>query len=140
MVAPQTIVGDFDGSGKLEVAVEPWYNVQVFDLATGALKYTAQFTPDGAESGRGYGWFGAFDLNGVGKQQFVALGDFQNFIAVMGWNNGQLVKLWDHSIEAHLDDRKTVHVPGALRQPGCSRSLPASPWARKWREPPIPAG
>ncbi len=110
---PQTIVGDFDGDGRLEVAVEPWYNVQVFDLLTGALKYTAQFTPEGAQSGRGYGWFGAFDLNGDGKQEFVALGDFQNLIAVMGWKNGQLVKLWDHLIEAHLDDHRTVHVPGA---------------------------
>src|SRR5207249_1772742 len=35
---PQTIVGDFDGDGRLDVAVEPWGNVQVFDLLTGALK------------------------------------------------------------------------------------------------------
>ena len=38
------------------------------------------------------------------------LGTFQNFIAVMGWKNGQLVKLWDHLIEASVEARQTVHV------------------------------
>jgi len=108
-----TIVGDFDGNGRLEVAAQPWYNVQVYDLLTGQVKASAQFTPAGAESGRGYGWFGAYDLNGGGVEELVSLGDFQNLIAVMGWQNGQLVKLWDHLIEASVEARQTVHVPGA---------------------------
>ena len=110
---PTTIVGDFDGDGRLEVAVEPWYNLMIYDLLTGALKQSAQFTPAGAESGRGYGWLGAFDLNGDGAQEFVVLGDLQNIMAVMGWSNGKLVKLWDHLIEASIENRQTIIVPGA---------------------------
>ena len=114
LFAAQTIVGDFDGDGRLEVAVEPWYNMQVYDLLTGQMKTSAQFTPQGAESGRGYGWSGAVDLNGDGTRELIALGTFQNFIAVMGWQNGQLVKLWDHLIEASVEARRTVHVSGAF--------------------------
>ncbi|MEQ1949718.1 MAG: VCBS repeat-containing protein, partial [Bryobacteraceae bacterium] len=108
-----TIVGDFDNDGRLDVAAEPWDNIQVYDLLNGQMKTTAQFKPSGAESGRGYGWLGAFDLNGNGTQEIIALGTFQNMIAVMGWQNGNLVKLWDHLIEASTSARQTVHVTGA---------------------------
>jgi uncharacterized protein (TIGR03437 family) len=107
------VVGDFLGNGRLQVAVEPWYKLMLYDVLTGQLIDSAQFTPAGAESGRGYGWLGAFDLNSDGNQEFVVLGDFQNFLAVMGWQNGHLAKLWDHQIEASVSARQTIHVPGA---------------------------
>ncbi len=107
---PNTIVGDFDHDGRLEVAMEPWWNIQVYDLQTGALKTSARAVPDDVLTGREYGWLGAYDLNGDGTQEFVALGLFENFIAVMGWKDGQLVKLWDHTIEILHDLAQTIHA------------------------------
>src|SRR5579871_985729 len=105
-----TIVGDFDHDGRLEVAAQPWYDIQVYDLLTGTPKTSARAVPDNVLTGRQYGWLGAYDLNGDGTQEFVALGLFENFIAVMGWQNGQLVKLWDHTIEIVHDLAQTIHA------------------------------
>src|SRR5579872_3406744 len=110
MFVPQTIVGDFDHDGKLEVAVQPWYNIQVYDLLTGTLKTSARATPDNVLTGRQYGWLGAYDLNGDGTQELIAIGLFENFISVMGWQKGQLVKLWDHTIEIVHDLAQTIHA------------------------------
>ncbi|HLK63714.1 MAG TPA: hypothetical protein VKU19_09755 [Bryobacteraceae bacterium] len=110
MFVAQTIVGDFDHDGKLEVAAEPWYDLQVYDLLTGALKTSAQAIPDNVLTGREYGWLGAYDLNGDGMQEFVAIGLFENFISVMGWKDGQLIKLWDHTIEIVHDLAQTIHA------------------------------
>jgi len=57
----------------------------VLDFATGTLKYKCRFTPDGTESGRGYGWFIAQDLNGDGKKELIVHSDMENQIKVLGW-------------------------------------------------------
>ncbi len=109
LFSPNTIVGDFDGDGKLEVAMEPWWNINVYDLLTGTPKTSARASPNDVLTGREYGWLGAYDLNGGGVEEFVVIGLFENFLAVMGWQNGQLVKLWDHTIEIVHDLAKTIH-------------------------------
>ncbi|MCC6361945.1 MAG: VCBS repeat-containing protein [Bryobacterales bacterium] len=109
LFAPQTIVGDFDHDGRLEVAVQPWWNIQVYDLLTGALKTSARAVPSNILTGRQYGWHGAFDINGDGTQEIIAIGLFENFVSVMGWKDGQLVKLWDHTMEVVHDLNQTIH-------------------------------
>ena len=109
---PNPIVGDFGHDGALEIAVTPWHDMYLFDLKTGAFKQKASFDVTGSASGRPYGWFGAKDLDGDGKSEFVILGDFENKIAVMGWSGGTIVKLWEHLIERGIDSKKTVHHPG----------------------------
>lgn len=39
------------------------------------------------------------------------LGTFEQYLAVMGWQNGQLVKLWDHTIERSFYFAQTIHSP-----------------------------
>ncbi len=108
------IVGDFDGDRRDDIAVLSWYDLHLFDLSTGTPKGSARFSPSDVESGRGYGWFGALDVDRDGRDEFIVLGDFQNFISVIGWDqSNQLVKLWDHTIESALINKATVHRPGA---------------------------
>jgi len=108
---PQTIVGDFDGKGRLEVAAQPLSRVNVYDLLTGNFITSGKTTPSDVLTGRGYGWLGAYDLDGNGTQELINLGTYENYIAVMGWQNGQLVKLWDHTIEDVYYSAKTLHSP-----------------------------
>lgn len=96
------IVGDFDNDGELEVAVSAWYQFYVLDLQTGQLEQTGEFLDPqafGIATGRSYGWFGALDLDGNPRDEFVILGDFEHFIAVYGWDNGNLTELWKHRIQ-----------------------------------------
>jgi len=102
------IVGDFDNDGNLEVAITPWYEVWVLDMATGKLKAKARYTPDGAESGRAYGWFGAFDIDKDGKQEFIILSDSENHMEVVGWKDGRLERLWGRLIERGVDRKQTA--------------------------------
>ncbi|QEH31770.1 FG-GAP repeat protein [Aquisphaera giovannonii] len=108
------ITGDFDGDGRSDVAVTPWYDLWVFDLRTGAFKSKARFMPEGSESGRAYGWLGAADFDGDGRQEFVVLGDFENFLAVLGWKDGTLAPLWSRLIERGIAMKKTILRTGAL--------------------------
>ena len=109
---PNTIVGDFDNDERLEVAVTPWYEVKIFDLKTGELDHQARFSPEGAESGRGYGLLKAVDLDRDGDSEFIVMSGFQNMAAVLGWENGQFVTKWRHLIEAKISNRRTMHVYG----------------------------
>ena len=114
----EPLVGDFDRDGEPEVAVLPWYDVQVLDLATGALEATGNYKtdvydPDDPTTGRAYGFFGAYDLGGDDRSEFVIMGDFQMFVSVLGWRDGGLVELWDHQIEAGTKLNKAVHETGA---------------------------
>ena len=110
---PNVLAGDFDHDGKLEVAFTPWYDLLVLDMATGKLKDKCRFSPPGAESGRAYGYLGAFDLDGDGKQEFVLLPDFENQMAVLGWRDGKLQVLWNRLIERGIGNKKTLFRPGA---------------------------
>lgn len=96
------IVGDFDIDGELEVAVSAWYQFFLLDLQTGQLEQSATFRDPqapGIATGRSYGWFGALDLDGNPRDEFVILGDFEHFIAVYGWENDNLTELWKRRIQ-----------------------------------------
>ena len=106
------IVGDFDADGVLETAIVPWYDLVVLDLATGSAKYQARFKPEEAQSGRAYGWLGAFDVDQCGRSEFVILADFENHIEVMGWEEGKLTRLWYRLVERGITRKTTVLHPG----------------------------
>ena len=108
----QPIIGDFEHNGRLEVAAQPFFDIRVYDLLTGTLKSSARVTPDDVLTGREYGWVGAYDLNGDGTQEIVSIGTVEKYIAVMGWQNGQLVKLWDHTIEILHQLAQTIQWAG----------------------------
>jgi hypothetical protein len=109
------ITGDFDNDGQLEVALTPWTNLYTLNMANGQIEKTATFKPPANESGRPYGWLGAYDLTGDGREEFILMGDFQDFIAVMGWNaSGNIVKLWEHVFDPRLANKQTSHRPMAF--------------------------
>ena len=112
---PNVIVDDFDNDGQLETALTPWNDLYILDVATGQVEETVQFKPPANESGRPYGWLGAYDLTGDGREEFILMGDFQDFITVIGWDvNNNLTKLWEHVFDARLADKQTTHRPGAF--------------------------
>jgi hypothetical protein len=112
---PNLIVGDFDNDGTNEVALVPWNNLYVLNIMTGVVERTGLFKPAANESGRGYGWLGAYDLTGDGREEFIVMGDFQDFITVLGWNgSGNLVQLWTHVFDPRLSGKQTAHRPGAF--------------------------
>lgn len=112
LYSANAIVGDFDSDGELEVALVPWYDLWVLDLKSGKLETKCRFTPPGAESGRAYGWLGAFDLDGDGKQEFIVIGDFENQIDILCWKGGQLHVLWQRLIERGITRKETALHPG----------------------------
>lgn len=112
---PNLIVGDFDNDGTNEVALTPWNNIYVLNVNTGQVEKTGSFKPPANESGRAYGWFGAYDLTGDGREEFIVMGDFQDFVSVVGWDgSGNLVRLWDHPFDPRLAGKQTTHRPGAF--------------------------
>ena len=57
LYAANPITGDFDGDGRLEVAVTPWYDLRCSDLATGRLKAKRDYSPAVRRAvGRMAGW------------------------------------------------------------------------------------
>ena len=95
----EPIFGDFDGDGRNEIALLPWYRLFLLDAATGKLKTTGRFlAEDGHEipglGGRAYGWHGAVDVDHDGRKEFVIIEDFIRYAAVLGWRDGHLQRLW----------------------------------------------
>ncbi|MDP7018057.1 MAG: PQQ-binding-like beta-propeller repeat protein [Pirellulaceae bacterium] len=106
------IVGDFDNDQRLEVAVVPHDNLLVFDVTSGEEKYRARFTPEGASSGRSYGYLGGHDLDDDGRHEFVMISTFESHIDVLGWKDGKLQALWSRVVEAGINRKETIlHVP-----------------------------
>lgn len=96
----EPIAGDFDGDGRTEIALLPWYEMFVLDAATGREKERCRFlAQDGSEipghGGRAYGWFGAHDVDGDGQTEFVIIEDFIRYAAVLGRDgDGKLQRRW----------------------------------------------
>jgi len=112
---PNLIVGDFDNDGGLDVALTPWNDLYVLDMATGQTKKVVTFKPAANSSGRPYGWLGAYDVTGDGREEFFVIGDFQDFISVLTWDsNGNLTKMWEYVFDPRLAGKQTIHRPGAF--------------------------
>ena len=97
------IAGDFDGDGALEIAFLPWNDLILLDASTGRVKYRCRFT-----EGRSYGFFGAYDLDGDGKSEFVVQADFCKHVEVLGFKDGKLSLLWQKNIELDISNPKRV--------------------------------
>jgi len=108
LYAANAICGRFSGSGAMEIAIVPWYDLWLLDAATGRTLHRCRFTPEGAESGRAYGWLGAHDLDGDGRSEFVVIGDFENFVSVIGWRDGKLARLWTRLFERGIAAKRTI--------------------------------
>jgi outer membrane protein assembly factor BamB len=100
---PYPIVDDFDGDGRPEVAVLPWYKLQIYDARTGKLKDECRFA-----EGRSYGFLGAYDLDGDGKKELLVMGDFAKHVDVLGYRKGRLSLFWQQKIEPDLLNTKKI--------------------------------
>ncbi|MFY8351099.1 Ig-like domain-containing protein [Pseudoalteromonas sp. SSM20] len=113
----QLIVGDFDNDGELEGAALGWYEVYIINMKTGKIEATGVFSQDeerndGKTTGRAYGWFGARNIDSDPELEFVILGDFEMFVSVLDWQEGQLIEKWDYQIEAGTFINKAKHDTG----------------------------
>jgi putative pyrroloquinoline-quinone binding quinoprotein len=95
----EPIFGDFDGDGRNEVALLPWWRLNVLDAETGRIKEQAAYLAEDESEipglgGRAYGWFGAMDIDGDGETEFVIIEDFIRYAAVLKRQGGQLRRLW----------------------------------------------
>ena len=107
LFSPQPLVGDFDGDGSAEIAILPWKELRVLDGRTGRVKDHCTFT-----DGRIYGFFGVYDLDGDGSQEFVVQADFAKHVNVLGYRNGKLTLLWRREIELDISNpQKVLRVP-----------------------------
>lgn len=89
--------------GHLEVAVLPWYALNIYDARTGQLKDTCQFT-----KGRSYGYFGVYDFDGDGNKEFLVMADFSKHVDVLGYREGKLQLFWKHEIELDISNPKKI--------------------------------
>ena len=111
-VTMEVIVGDFDDDGDLEIAGMVWFDLLVFDLATGNIEHRIPFFNAGSETGRGYGWFGAYDVTGDNKKEIIQLATLESHLDVFSWSGSTLYKVWGRVIEAGVYGKKTQLIPG----------------------------
>ena len=97
------MVDDYDGDGKPELVIRPWYELVLLDPTKGTIKDRCRFT-----EGRSYGLYTADDLNGDGKREFVVLADFAKHIDVLGYRGGKLSLLWQKNIELDISNPQKV--------------------------------
>ena len=93
----EPIFGDFDHDGRTEIACLPWYKLNILDAATGEIEEQGHFMHEDENpgvGGRAYGWFGAFDVDNSGKDEFIVLDDFTKHMEVLAWKDGTLQRLW----------------------------------------------
>lgn len=97
------LVGDFDGDGKLEIALLPWYELLLLDAATGQVKDRCKFT-----EGRSYGHFSAWDMDGDGHSEFLVQSDFAKHVDVLGWRAGKLALLWRRDCADNISNPQKI--------------------------------
>ena len=103
---PSPLVGDFDADGQQEIAVLPWSELQIYNAQTGEIEDRNRFTE--YNQARNYGFFGVFDLDADGKQEFLVLADLSKHINVLGYREGRLELLWRYEIELEVSDPQKV--------------------------------
>ena len=97
------MVGDYDRDGTPELMIRPWYELVILDPRTGKVKDRCRFT-----QGRSYGLYGAHDLDGDGKMEFVVLADFAKHVDVLGYRQGKLSLLWKKDVELDISDPQKI--------------------------------
>ena len=104
---PMPMVGDFDGDGRLEIAVLPFHELLLFEARTGEIKDRCRFTET-----RSYGFFGVYDFDHDGRKEFLVMSDFSKHIDVLGFRAGKLFLLWQQNIELDISNpQKVLRVP-----------------------------
>jgi outer membrane protein assembly factor BamB len=91
---PLPLVGDFDGDGKPEIAILPFYELLLLDARTGAIKDRCRFNDT-----RSYGFFGAYDFEQDGRTEFLVQADYSKHVDVLGFRDGKLGLLWQRKVE-----------------------------------------
>ena len=123
----EPIFGDFDHDGRPEIACLPWYKLNLLDAETGQIETQCHYLHKGENpgvGGRAYGWFGAYDVDGKGRDEFVILDDFTKHMEVLGWREGQLQRLWSRRLRTEKTGSLEDATPG-LEQKIALRVNPA---------------
>ncbi len=56
-------------------------------------------------TGRGYGWFGAAQLDATPELEFVIIGIAEQFVSVLAYDGGQLVERWKRRINSFVNPK-----------------------------------
>ncbi|MFQ6096315.1 MAG: FG-GAP repeat domain-containing protein, partial [Armatimonadota bacterium] len=106
MFMPLVLLLDADGDDDPEAVVATHYRVMVFDARTGHKDAELRI-----HNYRNYGFFGAEDLDGDGRPEFVIIADFSSHVDVVDYEGGELRLLWRRDIDPDLTVReKSVRV------------------------------
>ena len=100
---PLPLVGDFDGDGKPEIAILPFYELLLLDAQTGKIKDRCRFTDT-----RSYGFFGAYDFAHDGRTEFLMQADFSKHVDVLGFRDGKLSLLWQRNVETDISNPQKI--------------------------------
>ena len=100
---PLPLAGDFDGDGAVEIAVLPFHELLLLDGRTGRVKDRCRFTDT-----RSYGFFGVYDFDRDGRDEFLVQADFSKHIDVLGFRDGKLHLLWQHAVEADISNPQKI--------------------------------